>query len=426
METRALPGGDKSMPKFFSSVVALVALMGATASASLVVSVDPTSFTLAPNQALPQPVHILVSGGDAVSTVNFRVRIDDGKPGAVNRPSITNVDLLDATIFTASHSTPVVQGQSTYWWNGYVTTAGSSTVPASGRLATVYVSTAGIVDGGPWSMYFADRYDNLTNFGLLSCNRVTGQLQFSSGPFSGAADWTMPASGDWSTHANWTDSSNPGIHQAPGVSGNNQTANFGTVAAGSVSIALGTAAPNLGAIHFTGATQYSIDGATGGGGLVMQSAGAAATITTAAGTAATVIADPVSLASNLTADVAAGTSLTFSGPMSGSGALTLVGGGSLTLGSAATRPVNAYRGGTFVNNGTLTIDNAAALSGGYDLMIGAAGQVVLSPGVVNTAAGAVSAGTSPVPEPGTIALLAAVVVAGVAGWLQRKAGGRIS
>jgi autotransporter-associated beta strand protein len=132
------------------------------------------------------------------------------------------------------------------------------------------------------------------------------------------------------------------------------------------------------------------------------------------------------LNSGVTLSVGAdGASTSFSGALSGSGSLAKTGTGTLTLSGS-----NSYRGGTSVTNGVVVAENQSAIPSGSLLSIGASGSVVLGargaaepldllsggagplgsqPSTSGTAqvTPALSGGVSPVPEPGTLALLAA-------------------
>jgi autotransporter-associated beta strand protein len=133
-------------------------------------------------------------------------------------------------------------------------------------------------------------------------------------------------------------------------------------------------------------------------------------------------------------------STTFSGVLSGSGSLTTVGSGTLTLTAS-----NSYTGGTTVASGTLAAQNAAAIPSGSLLEIDAGGSLVLgmtgsayiegfgqiagsplgsqatgaSGGAMPPAAGG-SGKINAVPEPGTLALLAAAAACGLAAAWQRR------
>jgi hypothetical protein len=67
-------------------------------------------------------------------------------------------------------------------------------------------------------------------------------------------------------------------------------------------------------------------------------------------------------------------------------------------------------GGTTVNNGTLIATNANAIADGTNLSVGDPTLLSMLPAPVIPAATAASASpVAPVPEPGTLALLAAIV-----------------
>ncbi len=101
---------------------------------------------------------------------------------------------------------------------------------------------------------------------------------------------------------------------------------------------------------------------------------------------------------------------TFSGTIQNSNsaagvlALTVVGGGTLTL-----TGTNTYLGGTTVADGTLILTNNEAIADGTSLTVGNASA--FTPVVPLSAPSA--AAVTPVPEPGTIALLVAGAVAAI-------------
>ena len=142
--------------------------------------------------------------------------------------------------------------------------------------------------------------------------------------------------------------------------------------------------------------------------------------------------------------IAGSGNLTVSGALSGSGGLAMSGQGVLTLGSS-----NNYSGGTTLSAGTLNFGNAAALGSGTaaftrnaTLQAGisatVANNLAIGSGVTGTfdtqtnsptfsgvISGALldaSPGLRPevVPEPGTIALLRAGLVAGICIWRKRS------
>ena len=138
-----------------------------------------------------------------------------------------------------------------------------------------------------------------------------------------------------------------------------------------------------GSVSFGTLTDATLGGLQGSGSLVLQNA-ASQSVALAVG--------------NNQADT------TFSGMLSGSGSLTKIGGGWLVLAAADT-----YTGGTVVADGTLDVVTSSALPDGTSLAIGADATLVFDPtgaGVPVASAAVVQA----VPEPSTLALLAAGVV----------------
>ena len=118
-----------------------------------------------------------------------------------------------------------------------------------------------------------------------------------------------------------------------------------------------------------------------------------------------------------------GGSTTFNGGILGGGALgtidlVLNGPGTLVLSGS-----NTYTGGTTVDAGTLAITTAGALRDGTSLTVAAGGTFVFDPAFISgspVTGGAVSAGVAAVPEPSTLALLAAGLAAGFAVWRRRR------
>jgi autotransporter-associated beta strand protein len=127
-----------------------------------------------------------------------------------------------------------------------------------------------------------------------------------------------------------------------------------------------------------------------------------------------------------------GYSVALSGALSGPGGLIKAGSGTLTLTGS-----DKYSGGTSVVGGVLAAENASAIPSGSLLSIGAGGSVVLgTPGAaeplgtlsggagpldsqpsasrVALATPALGGGANAVPEPGTMALLAAAAACGLA------------
>jgi autotransporter-associated beta strand protein len=113
----------------------------------------------------------------------------------------------------------------------------------------------------------------------------------------------------------------------------------------------------------------------------------------------------------------AGGSFTYAGVIAnttgGSLGLTKLGTGSLVLTAS-----NTYTGGTTVSGGTLIVTHPWGLADGSSLTIGNPLAFAAAPTVPSTASTAGAAAA--VPEPGTLALLAAVATAGWTVWRRRR------
>jgi len=226
-------------------------------------------------------------------------------------------------------------------------------------------------------------------------------------------------SGNWSTTANWSTGTPPnGMDAMAGFLGKATQDRTVTV----------DSPVTVGTILFDNAAySYTLAG-SGGNSITMSSLSGTAAITVNHGTHQ--ISAPIVLASNTTVTVANLTdTLTLSGDISGTGTgLTLEGSGTLVLSGN-----NTYDSGTFVNGGLLAILDANALPAGGSLSIGTDGSLVLGDPALPEfggirggrqlagplASGPVGGGVSAVPEPGTLALLAAAAACGFAAWRRR-------
>ena len=114
-------------------------------------------------------------------------------------------------------------------------------------------------------------------------------------------------------------------------------------------------------------------------------------------------------------------SLTVTGNISGTGSLTLAGTGALILAGD-----NTYSGGTTVAGGDLYVTQSSAMLDGTPLTIGAGGAFIFDPTAFGSSMDSRAAGdsgsltASPVPEPGTLAILAAGALACLAVRARRR------
>jgi autotransporter-associated beta strand protein len=100
--------------------------------------------------------------------------------------------------------------------------------------------------------------------------------------------------------------------------------------------------------------------------------------------------------------------------LAGSGAMTYTGSGKLILSGT-----NTYMGGTTVNSGTLIVSNSQALADGSSLTVGNAWAFSPAPTAESPVVSA-AATVSPVPEPGTLALVSAGALAGMGLWRRKN------
>ena len=209
-----------------------------------------------------------------------------------------------------------------------------------------------------------------------------GELDLSVGTgtvlFSGSATWTSTGGTTWNNGNNWTDGNS--LHGVPGVNGSlaHDVATFSGSASTVSPIDLTGVDPDLKGLNFS-AANYVLSG----GSLTLDKTGSGtATVTVSSGTQ------------------------TISSTILGSVQFQMAGNGSLILSGS-----NGYTGGTAVDDGTLYVTDTAALPDGTSLTVGAGGTFVFDPQVSASAAVDASlSGTAgrvdPVPEPGTLVLLA--------------------
>ena len=220
-----------------------------------------------------------------------------------------------------------------------------------------------------------------------------------SGNTSGPIAWLAAVSGSWNDTTKWSGVPPKGPGQ--GAVLNAATTSPLTVTLDSPqtvgTLLLGNSA--------SGTTGYTLAAGTSGT-LTLDNNGSAAQITVTSGSHA--ISAPAILADGLVVAPSSGATLAIDGNISqtAASALTLSGSGTLILSGS-----NSYTGGTDVAAGTLILTSDTALPGGTSLTVGAGGTFIYDPSQANAApiSGAYesAAVVATVPEPGTLALLAA-------------------
>ena len=251
-----------------------------------------------------------------------------------------------------------------------------------------------------------------------SFNYGNGDLSIISAGGPTTSIWGA-GSANWSSSGSWTNNTVPNSAGAGAVF--NQT----SVSAGTTTVTLDSP-QTVGTIVLgdsTGVnlpTSYLLTGST----LTMNNNGSGATITVASGSheidaMTLVLADSTGLTVSGSGTLAFGSSSSIT-ETGGSQSLTLnAPGGTLILSGT-----DSYSGGTNVEAGTLIVASNSALLDGSSLTVGAGGVFVFDPS--QYVAGSVqhlsqgSQVVSPVPEPGTLALLLAGVIVGLAAWRRRR------
>ena len=224
----------------------------------------------------------------------------------------------------------------------------------------------------------------------------------------GTFAWTA-SNGSWNSAGNWDVGNKPqGAGDAAIFGGSLSTAATVTLDGLQKISCLTFANANAATIGTNAATTGYTLAAGSSGTLTLDSSGSTAVITVISGSHA--ITAPVALADSLNVSVSADSTLTLSGGISEniSGmSLTLDGGGLLILSGT-----NTYNGGTTVDDGTLIATNNDSLPVGGSLTVGTDGTVIFGSSaiVVSSTFASATLQISPVPEPGTLAILAVAIV----------------
>jgi autotransporter-associated beta strand protein len=210
--------------------------------------------------------------------------------------------------------------------------------------------------------------------------------------------WIAAGGGSWSSANNW---------DSNGVPGNSiqDTATFGTVIGSKSATVTLDGSRMLDSLTFTttGGGRYTLSRAASDSTSALTMSGAAGTATIIDSGGSQTVAAPVVLGGKLNVAVAGIATLAISGPILQSGSsrsLSLSGGGTLVLSGT-----NTFNGGAVVTGGKLIVTAPYSLIDGTSLTVGNAGAF---PAAIVALA---DSRATPVPEPRTLALVAASLVA---------------
>ncbi|MGA2032102.1 MAG: PEP-CTERM sorting domain-containing protein [Thermoguttaceae bacterium] len=262
--------------------------------------------------------------------------------------------------------------------------------------------------------------------------------------YSGLGVWNA-SGGTWSTFANWSETNSGGVPGVDGPLSAGDTATFANAAGPAATVTLtGSATVSSLTLSNSAGSSFTIAGSGAQGTLHLSTTSGQASVVSS-GTQN--ITAPVSLDSRTAVTTNNGSDLlTLAGLVSGSGGLAKIGNGTLVL-SSTNNHANGFTGGTTLVGGKLEYTSSSAVDkgnvefagGNLVLSFGAGGGSVVSSADTGSglsasaaSAGLDSAAVAPpagagaaltvagVPEPGTLGLLAAGLLAGLIAWLRRR------
>jgi autotransporter-associated beta strand protein len=313
----------------------------------------------------------------AAGTYAFTVTIAD--PGGMTVTSSVNVTVNQT--LTSITVAPASSGLGAAGSQPFTATAFDQFGAALGAQPAFAWSVvgAGIIDN---SGDYSPPYTAGSATVVAANGSLTGQFAVS---FPGVAQLTSNGNFSWNDPNAWTGSLSGQATAEPGLRG-----------IASDTVALGTSAPAVVALNGVSPSVASVAFET------------SASITVAAGKQA--INAPVAMTSNLVVTPAAGSQLTLSGGISGTGQSLLVN----APGTLVLEGTNSLTGGTTVSAGTLVAASPAALASGTSLSIGAGAASLFGPPANTPAASLVIAApsaTSASPAGASPAKVAAPVIA---------------
>jgi autotransporter-associated beta strand protein len=311
-----------------------------------------TGVTLAGNGVIDRPV--VVQGGATLAPDNVM---------GVGSLSLDNAILNWNLAFGGTGDSVVLASE------GVLNTSGVSTFNFSGSFGAGLYN---LIDYGT----FSGTITNFTMNGaapgglnwLLKDNTDDGIIQLLI--YASANEWASATGGDWNVSGNWTG----GVPNAIGAE-----ANFAGNLASADTVNLDIA-PTVGAIKFDNANKYTI-----GGTYTLTVATSSGNASIQVDTGSHEIAAPVTLGSDLAANIA-GDLLTISGPMDGPYGVTKTGAGKLEINGTAT-----YTGTTHVVNGELSLGAAQTLGA---VVIDSSALVTLTDGATQISSLEIAGGSS--------------------------------
>jgi fibronectin-binding autotransporter adhesin len=390
-----------------------------------------TGGTLMGSGTFVQPVTVMAGGdimaGDAstmgVMTLQNGLNLVQGASAATWTLKIDaygDSDSLNFGTVTGANSTLNISGSATLLVTG--APLPSTTTPytiitnaqAASPTQTNPVDAANLIVQAPLgftgSVYQSSAYYFNPNF-------PNGLFAYSLS-FTSATAWIVSGTGNWSTNSNWSDNV-PLFNNSP-LAG--CTAIFGAAGSGTVVLpGSGTTTYVNTLVFANSSSSYTLSPGAGGSTLsfLRDSTGQSGGAIDQGGAFVEVVygRDTIAVPSRLNCDLNVSTldpaaAMTFSGALSGTGSLTATGSGRLILSGS-----NTYSGGTNVEGGILIVENSDSLLDGSSLVVGEGASSLFGSSLASPVVPSI---VSPVPEPGTVAILAVGAICCLAARKSRR------
>lgn len=299
--------------------------------------------------------------------------IHRGGPGAsgtvaIGNQTVTNASYQDLLTVSATTGNPLVAATG---FNGLIPTTGGAT--KNNLVVSIGSGTAGSLASTLALALVSDANGvaGLAN-GTATVVGSPGSITTTGTVYTGQSTWNVNGGGQWGTLAsafgsNWNWATFDG---SPGVDpsfANTDTATFGSaLTSGSATVTVTAATPSVKSVTFNNSSaSYSIAGVSGGSLALLDTGSIAAKVAVFAGSHAMSL--PVALGSNTDFDVAAGSTLSMSGVLSGLRAVRNIGSGTTIFSGN-----NTYAGATAVSAGKLLINGNQSTATGAITVAGGA------------------------------------------------------